>query len=159
MSQPDTGAPAGIGLEFLASIDAQIGQLTEQAAYQRTRQGTLADSVSYISHITAPVPNAAGIIKADDVLGPKTGQAWEIRRMTAANFTAGTVAVYLDSHQAPQNQLVAFTQAGTFFFGGGQLIISAGDQLVVNASAATGTVFFSIGVVQVAQPWLAEYLL
>ena len=66
-----------IGLEFLASI-SRTGRPAHRAGRdQRTRQGTLADSVSYISHITAPVPNAAGIIKADDVLGPKTGQAWK----------------------------------------------------------------------------------
>lgn len=164
-SPPDLLAPpdqtsGGLNLEIMAGLSASLGQIQQDVTYLRGRHGGLCQSIRYISHITAPTANASGIIKADDVLGPKTGQCWDIKRITAANFSGGTVSVYLDSHQAPQNQLVAFSQAGTYLFGKAQLLLGAGDQLVVNCASATGgTVFVSIGVIQIGAPWLADYLI
>jgi len=167
VSQPDTGLAVGAtaeadaaGLQLLASIGATLGKVQAELQWQRDRVTSLAASITPINNIAAPAAFSTGIIKSPDTLGPKTGQAWIVRRMTAANFTGGTVAVFLDNHNAPQNQLVTFTQAGTFLFGNKQIILTPGQQLVVNTSAATGgTVMFSIDVVQVALIWLPDHLL
>jgi len=167
VSQPDTGLAAGAtveadaaGLQLLASIGASLGKVQAELQWQRDRVTSLAQSITPIANIAAPAAFSTGIIKSPETLGPKTGQAWLVQRMTAANFTAGTVAVYRDSHNAPQNQIVAFTQAGTYLFGKTQIILIPGQQLVINTANATGgTVMFTIDVLQVALNWLPDHLL
>ena len=167
MSQPDTGLAVGAtaeadaaGLQLLASIGASLGKVQAELQWQRDRVTSLAQSITPIANIAAPAAYANGIIKSPETLGPKTGQAWIVTRMTAANFTGGSVAVYRDNHNAPQNQIVAFTQAGTYLFGKQQIILIPGQQLVINTASATGgTVMFTIDVLQVALNWLPDHLL
>lgn len=160
MSQPDDGA-AGFDIELLASLDVNLGRVADQLAYQRDRHESLNQSVKTIPNIVAPqlVPvSSAGTIDAADILGPKTGQCWDVKRMTAATFAAGTVTVYRDA-QADQNELYVFSQAGSAFFGSLQVTLEAGERLIVVGAGLTGNVTFSFGVIEVAAPWWPAYVL
>jgi hypothetical protein len=72
--------------------------------------------------------------------------------------TAGTaLVVAIGPTSSPANTI--FPVAGTFLFGGGQLIIKAGDRLQFAAETVTGNVTLSIGLIEIDEPWLGEYLL
>ena len=111
--------------------------------------------------ITAPamvLAGGAGTLNVPDLLGPHDGYYWDVRRITAASFTAGTVTAYLN-FVADANQLFTFTQAGTLIFGSGALILSDSDALIFTGAGITGNVTISGQATNVPSPLLPEYLL
>lgn len=140
---------------FSASVDTFAAQVRRRREYE---QG-LAQNVQYVSNIPLGQITSSGVpLDMPNLMGPRTGQCWEIRRITAATFTGGTVSFYRDS-VADTNLVYEFTSAGIALLGGGQLILLPGERLVAQAASLTGNATISIGVVQVAQPWLPAYLL
>jgi hypothetical protein len=154
-----TGKP---GVRASASLDVAVGKLARQADQQQAESGLLRMLVPV--PITAPQLNAqnglaggAGTIISPDTLGPHDGFAWDVRRLTAASFTAGTVTAYLN-YQADENALYVWTSAGTYTIGGG-VILGDTDALIFVAAGITGVVTVSGQAYNVPTPLLPRYLL
>lgn len=145
--------------EAAVKISASLGQATEELRVQNKRYQELANAIRVIAHIPLPLITASNTpLNQPELMGPRTGYAWEVRRITAATFTGGTVNIYIDG-VADSNIVLPFAQAGTTFLGGGQLIIQDGHWLIAQGSTLTGNVSISLGVIEIAQPWLGAYLL
>jgi hypothetical protein len=155
---------AGPGLEVDAQVSLQLGRLATSLERQRT---DAAASRAERSHAIFPfdfnpvlinLATGAGTLNAPAWFSPNEGYFWDIRKITATSFTAGSVAVY---ENAPNdaNAEVVFTSAGSYFFGSGQLILNSNDFLVFVASGITGNVTISGRAVLVRADYLADYLL
>lgn len=148
---------AALGADVTASLSVQLGQLANALSYEQSRRRELQAAI-YPFEMAATSEAASGTIDQPMHLGPRDGYAWDLRRLTAASFTAGTVAVYRNQ-AADANQLFTFTSAGTWWIASGQVILRSTERLVLVAAGITGSVTVSGSAIMVAEPWLAEYLL
>jgi hypothetical protein len=155
-------AELGISAQLCASIDS----LTAEMAAQRAQRDRL---VQQIHMFTVPakqmsLTTGAGVLQSREHFGPRTGQCWDVRRLTASGFTAGTVNCYLNgviqgSTVYSNDQVVGFPVAGTQTLGKAQLLLQANDHLVFSASGITGSVYIQIAGIALAAPLLGEYLI
>lgn len=144
-----------IGIELKASIDTLAGEVRKQ----REDQNRLNQAIAPLPPVTVPqITGASGTLDYPDLMGPKTGWAWDIRWISAQTFTAGTVKVYVDN-AVDGNLRATFTTAGVTYPGLGPLFLTAGHRLVVAGSGLTGNVTFSFGGFQIAAPYVGAYLL
>jgi hypothetical protein len=147
----DVWAKIGVSLETVGA------ELTEQ----RRRQNLLWDAVHEV-----PVPTQQiagnGTIDVPQLLGPSGGYWWDVTRLTAAGFSAGTVTVYKNA-VADGNQLPSFPQAGVVTFGRRMLLGPKERLLFVTAGITLnpGAAGVSVGgdAIQVASWALPDYLL
>ena len=168
-----SGLPSGASLEVqvLAGLQACIGDLTAELRDSKTRWQTMAANcwpVSIPSQGAIPATGNLTITNAD-LLGPKTGYAWLIQRVTVGGLVGGatpdTVSIYRGKSTAdlqPQNLLNVVTgNAPTWHPGARGMILREGESLIASGTslAATGLVAMSTDVIQVALPLLVEYLL
>jgi hypothetical protein len=148
----------GVRAQAAAAVEVTLGRIADRLDKQTADRDLMRLIVPVL--ITAPqVPLAAGAgtLNQPDLLGPHEGFAWDVRRLTAASFTAGTVTAYLN-YQADENIVVQWTQAGSFFFSG-NVILGDSDALIFVATGITGQVTISGQAVNVPTPLLPEYLL
>jgi hypothetical protein len=102
-----------------------------------------------------PLPLAgSGVI---DWQIPQDGWIWDIRRLTVASFTAGTVTVYKNG-QTDANVVCVFTSAGSFFFNPNTLCLRPHDHLYFVATGIVGSVTPSVAAVKVRRDLWARYL-
>lgn len=163
LAEPGTDYGPGAaerGLEFMATISASLDTVAERLRVQNDRQNQLAQAIRVIAHIPiGQITTTNGSLNQPELAGPRSGYAWEVRRVTANTFSAGTVQCYVDSNLAPQNLVLPFSQSGVNYPGGGNLILNRGHWLVFGATAITGNADISIGVIEIEERWLAAYLL
>jgi hypothetical protein len=172
MTAAFAGTPAGLGmapaladgpgLEADAGISLQIGRLA--TALEQQRNSDLARRVER-SHAIFPfdfnpvlAQGSAVVVAAPAQFSPNEGYFWDVRKVTAASFTAGSVAMYKNAAN-DANAEVVFTQAGSYFFGSGQLILNSNDFLVFTGSGITGNITISGRAILVRADYLADYLL
>jgi hypothetical protein len=89
------------------------------------------------------------------------GEGWiyDVRRLTCASFTAGTVSVYKNG-PTDANLLCVFTSAGSFFFGKGGLgLMRPHDHLFFVASGITGSVTPSMSGFKFRRDIFGEYVM
>jgi len=117
-----------------------------------------------IGAIQVPITAGAGAFQMNDLLSPKAGFMWSIRRLTATLFTAGTVQVYKNGFvvggAGVGGELVApFATAGTSTFGRGEILLDQNDYLVIIAAGITGSVQIQ-GAADCIERWLLpDYLM
>jgi hypothetical protein len=157
-TQAETGT-GGLDLQIAASLQASLDSIDERLRVQNARQNALAQAIRVISHIPiGQISSTNGTLNQPELAGPKSGWAWEVRRVTVNTFTAGTVQCYIQGN-APQNLVLPFAQSGVNYPGSGNLILQNGDWLVFAATTITGNADISLGVIEIDQRWLAAYLL
>lgn len=169
---PFAGLPGGLapaaagqpGLEADAQLSVQIGNLA--TALQRERSDAAARRIERSHAIfpfdfnpaTVPLAAGAGTLNSPGLYSPNEGYFWDIKKITAASFTAGSVAMYKDAANDANSEVV-FASAGSYFFGTGQLLLNSNDFLVFVAAGITGNVTISGRAIQVRADYLADYLL
>ena len=167
MGGPAAAAP-GPALEADAQLSVQIGRLA--GALEVQRRDDLAKRTER-SHAIFPFDfNPATMFAANQasagastlnnpgIYSPNEGYFWDIKKITAASFTAGTVSLYKNAANDANSEVV-FTSAGSYFFGTGQLLLSSNDFLLFVAAGITGNVTISGRAIQVRADYLADYLL
>ena len=159
-----TDERAGAGVEIGAAIIASIDGLTAEMGHARRHRNELRQKVWALEIPQIPVPatgSGVGTVDFPTLLGPRTGQAWSIRRISTTGWTTGAVSVFLDD---PNGTLVALFSAGPGVqtFGKGVLTVLAGSRLVVVGAVTGGGVTkaaIAIAGVQMDAHLLADYLL
>lgn len=147
------------GVQLQVQLTAAVTSLAGELKRANDYQEQLAQNVQYVSNIPLGTITASGVpLDLPTVMGPRTGQCWEVRRMTAATFSGGTVSFYRDA-VADSNLVMEFNTPGIVLLGGGQLILQPGERLVAEAGGLAGVATLSIAVIQIGQPWLPAYLL
>jgi hypothetical protein len=146
----------GIEAELAASLAAGNGQA--QAG------GTLAIPSWQNIHPVLPIAalSGNGTLNVKDGWGPKTGYWWDLHRISAWGFTAGTLTVYRNSggSGSPSGiQVGVFSSVGEFTWGKGQKMIPPDDWLIFVAASITGTVQFEVGATAIQSTWLPNYLI
>jgi hypothetical protein len=158
---PDQPGPS---LEADLQLSLQIGKLAtaldnDRAARAAQRRERSAAIFPFdFNPQLVPLTAGAGVLNLPSIYSPNPGYVWDIRKLTAASFTTGTVTVYKNA-QNDANTEVVFTSAGTYWFGSGQEIINSNDFLLFAASGITGNVTISGRAVQIREDYLADYLL
>ena len=155
MSSPE----GGIGFDFTAQLQASIGSLAEEMKAWRSERQRLAQAVHpfVIPGIPLSLTTGAGTLNQPNILSPRTGKFWDIRRISCTGYTAGTVTTYLNS---TSGDIVAlFSTAGVLLNGKAQLLIGANDLLVFGAASITGTVTIGLAGVEVDADRIGEYLI
>jgi len=154
--QAQAGRAVG-GAEADAGLHVAVGRLAAAVERQVAQQALITRAVHPIA---VPAAAIAGNGTIDDPMkfGPRDGYAWDMKRVTAASFTAGTVAVYKNA-VADANQLFTFTSAGTWWITGNDMILMPGDRLLFVGAGITGNITISGDAIQVELAWLGAYLL
>ena len=140
-------------MSFALAGCAQIGAGFGQAAAESLgldgadRRRRLYEQMHQVPIIVPPlVPNTgAGVVFAQDQMGPTTGHHWSVRRLAAWGWTAGTVTVYRNAVQTgfgaaatlTGEQWFTFPQPGTFTFGRGEMLLEPDDSLLISCSGVT----------------------
>lgn len=105
--------------------------------------------------LAAVASNAAGTIDPTSLLGPRTGWAWDIRRLTVI-FGAGTTQVNVVYNQSDASTTLAqLTASGNVL--GNEEIMLPGERLIFVSVGGGATI--SGKAIEIALPWLATYLL
>jgi hypothetical protein len=127
-------------LELTAQLAASLETMNAAMARQEEtrRRALMAVRQVPIAANQMTLSGGAGTIDQPDSLMCRSGFYWSVRRLTLSGFTAGTGVVYLDG--AGGEPLVPFSQAATFTFGRGELLVHPGSRLVVTATGITGYV-------------------
>lgn len=159
---PPAAVAAGPGLEAEASLSIQIGRLAGAIERQRQADGQRLIDRSHaifpweLNPISAP---GNGTIDQPSLLSPNDGYMWDLRRLTAASFTAGTVTVSRQGAGVDATILFVFTSAGSWFPGSGNVMLNGNDRLVFAAAGIVGTVTISGSVINIRQDYIGDYLL
>jgi hypothetical protein len=102
------------------------------------------------------IATAAGTVDIPDLLGPHDPYWWDVRRIGAWGFTAGTLTLFLNSAQG--EQLAAWSAPGNFTWGT-SLLLAPRDRLVFVAAGLVGAAQITGQAFEVETLWLSEYLL
>jgi hypothetical protein len=172
MAAAFAGTPAGLGaapalagdgpaLEADAQLSIQIGRLATTLERQRSdalaRRTELSHAIFPFDFNPATIPTS-GTLNNPNLYSPNEGYYWDIRKLTAATFTSGSVAVYKNAAN-DANAEVVFSSAGTYWFGSGQLILNSNDFLLFVGTGLVGNVTISGRAISVRADYLADYLL
>jgi hypothetical protein len=152
-------------VRLTASMDAHTIELRRRNDLEQ-RMRELSQHVSLIPQITlgqltasVAQPGNQNALDVPNLMGPRTGKAWDIHRYTCSAFTGGTVSIYLDAI-ADGGQVMVFTAAGVSLVGKNQGFVPAGSRLIAAATGLVGTATLAIGgVVEIDRAWVADYLL
>ena len=152
---------AGPLLDVWAKIDLRLESMAAAAHEQNRRRDQLRQAIHMVPVGTVQIPGS-GTLDSPMILGPRAGFWWDVRRLTAAGFSAGTVAAYKNG-VADGNQVFAFSSAGVITNGKAQVMLGPGDRLIYvssNITLNTGAAGVSIGgdAIQVEAWALFDYL-
>jgi hypothetical protein len=157
----DTSSPSMVeqGLQLMANLNLSIGRMADEVRATRERDAKLAEGVRPIPGIAVPqITTSGGTADYPELLSPRSGYWWDVKTVTAATFTGGTVSLYAGG-QSDSTLRFVFTTSGTFAFGTGQLLVPPGQRLIFVASSVTGSVTPSLSVIEVASWALPAYLM
>lgn len=171
MSQPD-GAALTVDVEFLASIDAGINRLADQIAAQKANPADLNEYIYPVEIPAQQVKVTAGgalTIASAELLGPRSGFYWDVRRVTITGLASSSenVTVYRGSTGTASDQVanntISFGAGPTFTYapGLGACLLRAGQSIVIGGSGLTASelVTATFDAIAVAAPYLGAYLL
>lgn len=148
------GATAAASL----SLEASLGRIAQHMDGERKRAEAM--RLIHPVPITCPQPvltAGAGTINQPDMLGPHDGYYWDVRHLTAAGFTVGSVSVYLN-YQADENLKGTFPQPGILTFSG-NLMLGDSDALIFVCTGITGQVTIGGQAVNIPSRLVPWYLL
>lgn len=151
----------GFSLAAMAELSANVGRMADAITAQADRQQSLWRAIRPIPGIAVPpITTTNGKADYPELLAPRSGYWWDVKTITAATFSAGTVNLYAGGTGAEDSELrFVFTTAGTYAFGSAQLLVPPGQRLIFAAQTVTGNVTPSLTVVEVAAWALPAYLM
>lgn len=166
--QPSNPGGAAVGFQVMAALSASLDGLAGEMRTDRDRRDRLSQLITPFSVPKIAVPyggatpgNGVGNADVPNLLGPRTGQVWDVHQISTTGWTTGAMSVFLD---AVDGTLVAyFTSAPAVLnFGKGQLLVTAGSRLIAVGAVtggATSAAAIAIRGVQMDAGVLADYLL
>lgn len=96
-----------------------------------------------IGAVQVPLTAGAGAYQMADLLSPKAGYMWGVRRITASGYTAGSVVVYKNgavvggAYTGGGEPIAPFAAAATLTIGRGEAILDQNDQLIIVCTGIT----------------------
>jgi hypothetical protein len=152
---------SGFNIRVFADLSANLGRAADEMQHKRQLDARLWQAIRPLPGIVCPqITTTNGLLDQPELLSPRTGYWWDVKTLTAATFTAGSVNVYLGGTGAEDSHLaLVFPVAGTYQMGTGQLLVPPGERLIVKAVAVTGNVTSWLTVVEVAAWALPAYLM
>lgn len=142
---------------LLAEIRLMVGSLRESAtAPRRPRVPWEACHPVPIAPGGILLSAGAGTADLPDSLGPKDPWWWDLRSLAAWGFTAGTVTAFLNDKNGAE--LAVWNTPGEFTWSS-QKMLAPRDRIIFVAASITGTVSLTGQAIEVASPWLPEYLM
>lgn len=96
-----------------------------------------------IGAIQVPITTGAGTYQMADLLSPKAGYMWGIRRITASGYSAGSVVVYKNgsvvggTYTGGGEPIAPFSAAATLTIGRGEALLDQNDQLIIVCTGIT----------------------
>jgi hypothetical protein len=123
-------------------------QMTTRASEARSRQratGRLFEMLHQVpvGAVQVPITAGAGAFQMPDLLSPKAGYMWSLRRLTASGFSAGTVVVYKNGsvvggvYTGGGDPVAPFAAAGSLTIGHSEILLDQNDQLVIVCAGIT----------------------
>ena len=152
------GLQAGAG----ASLEVVLGRVAGALDRREKRDLGLWQAVHTVPIRTAALTalvSSAGAVDFPDQLGPHDGYWWDVHRLSAWGWTAGTVTVYLNDATGSGEQLAVFGTPGQYTWGKAQMPLAPRDRLVVVAAGVTGAVYIGGAATEVLAPFWPEYVL
>lgn len=150
------------GAGLLVNLSVQVGRLADELESRRQKDQDAFEGMHLISVVLPQITAASQTISYGDLMGPMTGKVWDIRSITCATFTGGTVSLYRaqSSAGATDTQLkYVFQQAGTLWFARAQFLLQGNDQFILTASSSlTGSVTPSFEATEMDIDLLPDYL-
>lgn len=167
------GQASGFGVTGEMTLEVGLGHLVRMMSKERQRRARLAAELHPVplvapalgqQNFTSGSPGS-GTISQPEALAPHDGYVWDVRLLTVAGFTAGSVTAYVGdasgSSAQPniQNQLVTWSAPGTFPWPSGALILQAHDPIKFYCTGIVGNVYIAGRALQFPADLLGEYLL
>ena len=174
MTQTQAEAPTlGDRLSGLfADLQFQIGGLGDEMRKQRSERYEILQNVYPVSIPAQSVQVPSGgalLITSPEVLGPRTGIAWDVRRISVFGLasTSESVNVFKVSGgggaaAAAQNYVTTLIGPNSYFGPGlGAFMLRAGESILVSGASLTANEWVTISgdAISVAERWLGAYLL
>jgi hypothetical protein len=160
---PAPAAAGDDGFDVMAALAVQLGTLNQQLGAMNgggRRRPTI--PMEYCHPLDLPPDQlpAAGILDKQDKFGPKTGWIWHITRLTITGLAgATTLQVYKDSVADPSMLANSFTGvAPALFVWEPRLLLLMPNRKLVFNGIGGGYTVCGEGV-EIATPWIAEYLM
>jgi hypothetical protein len=154
----DQADGSGFDLGVFASIGASLSRVASMMEDREQRRLKLFQQIHQVPILPPQITltAGAGTLQLNDMLAPKAGYMWSLRRITANGFSAGTVTAYKDASGG--EILFTFPSAGTYTFGRGEMLLDQNSPVVFVAAGITGTVQIA-GAADNFERWLLpEYL-
>ncbi len=150
------GAAAG------ASVELVLGKLASHLDGAEERRRKLWQAIHTVpirAGALVGLSNASGVLDTPDRFGPHEGYWWDVARLSAWGWTAGTVTVYLNEGALGLGeQLATFPTPGQWTWSSKQLSLAPRDRLVIVAVGVTGNVYVAGQATEVAAPFWADYV-
>jgi hypothetical protein len=148
----------GVSFQILGALSASINGLSAQIQQERTHRERLTQALHpfVVSQQAITLSAGAGTLDQPNLLGPRTGKFWDLRRISCTGFSAGTVTVYLSQPSA--DVLSVFSTAGVLLLGKAHIILGGNDRLYFSAASITGSVTISIAGIEVDADRIGCYL-
>lgn len=144
------GAQAAVG----GSLEVVLGRVARHLDRQAREHDEMIQLLNVVP--IAGILTATGTLDNPDMLGPKDGYWWDLRRLTLSGFSAGTVALYRNS--ANGAQLANWTQTGEWTWSAAQWLRPR-DRMIFVATGITGAVIVDGDAVEVSTRMLPQYVL
>jgi hypothetical protein len=95
-----------------------------------------------IGVLQVPLTGGNGAFQLNDILMPKAGYMWSVRRLTASGYTAGAVVAYkggavVGGTYTGGGDPFPFSAAGAATIGRAELLLDQGDALVIVCTGIT----------------------
>jgi hypothetical protein len=148
------GAVPPPGVDVWAKLSLSLTGIHQEMAAAREQRSRAIRAIHPIKIQVPTLPGANGTLDFPDLLGPHGGYVWDIHRVVASGFTAGTVTMFSGGGG---NQEFQFTAAGLLTYGKLQLTLFRGDRLTFVAAGITGSVILLVGGLQVEEALFADY--
>jgi len=153
--------PAGVSLKVFADLAVNLGRVADRLDKEQARRVRFATSLHLLDGVVTQISTASTDHQNAEKLGPRNGKVWDVRAITCAGLTAGTVNVYKGPNAggtASQNQRFTFLQAGEWE--PGFLYLQAGQHLTFYSSSSfAGPVVIAVDGVEFDEYLLPDYLL
>lgn len=148
-------------LDVAASFDVGVSldSLASEIKRYNDRAHRLAQAIHPFSVPPSPIAlsSGTGTLSQPNISGPQMSNYWDVHRIAAMGFTAGSVTVYLNA--VGGDPVAYLTAQGVYYFGKGQVMLTGNDNLVFYATNITGTVAMALGGTEIAAHAIGDYLL
>jgi hypothetical protein len=159
-------------LEIFASMGLQLGSILKRMEADASRRADLMNAIyaveipGQIDQVTA---GGALVVASPELLGPRSGWFWDVRRVTVSGLASSTetVTIYRGSTGSSsdftrQNTITTLSgPTGTYGPGLGALLLRAGQSIVIQGTGLTASenVYTSADAIAVRADYIGAYLL